>query len=106
MTHLALWKALGMLAIGSWLLRIVGPVCAGRFALSPAQQKWLADATVVLLCALAATSTLLNGTHFAGWARVPGVLAGVALVVMKKPFPVAIIAAAGVTAGLRYLGVA
>ena len=102
----ALWKALVMLALGTWLMRIVGPVCAGRFTLSSAQQQWLADAAIVLLCALAATATLFNGTHFAGWARVLGVLVGVGLVVMKKPFPVVIIAAAIVTAGLRHFGVA
>ena len=59
----------------------------------------------VLLVALAATSALLQGHGFAGWARPAGVLVAGILAARRAPFPVVVIAAAAVTALLRLAGV-
>jgi len=72
--------------------------------LTPRWQALISDATIVLLCALAVVSSVMDGHQFAGWARPIGVLIGMVLTLWKAPFPVIVIAAAGVTAGLRYLG--
>ena len=73
----------------------------------------IADETLVnvaeearALIALAATSALTEGHGFAGWARVIGVLVAGVLVVRKAPFPLVVIAGAGITALLRLAGVA
>ena len=99
-------ETLWILAACTWGMRLVGPVFANRFALTDRQQKLLSEVAVVLLCALAVTSMLFDGAHFGGWAKVFGVLVALSLLIFKSPFPVVVIAAAGVTAGLRYLGVA
>ena len=50
--------------------------------------------------------TYFNGHDFAGWARPTGVLVAGILAARRAPFPVVVIAAAGVTALLRLAGVA
>lgn len=100
--HQALW----ILAIGTFCLRLVGPVFAGQFTLTARLQTLLSEAAIVLLCALAVVSSILDGAHLAGWARPIGVLVGIVLAIRQAPFPVVVIASACVTAGLRYLGLA
>ena len=53
---------------------------------------------------LAATAALTSGHGFAGWARPAGVLVGGVLAARRAPFPVVVLAAAGVTALLRLTG--
>jgi len=59
---------------------------------------------VVMLAALVAITALTKGHGFAGLARPAGVLAGGVLAWRKAPFLVVVIAAAGITAVLRLLG--
>jgi branched-subunit amino acid transport protein len=99
--HQVIWT----LALGTFALRLVGPLCAGRLTLSAGQQKLLGDASILLLCALATSSALLDGAVFAGWARLLGVLTGVALVLARAPFPLVVIASACVAAALRWYGI-
>jgi hypothetical protein len=49
---------------------------------------------------------LTEGGGFAGWARPAGVLVGGVLAWRRAPFPLVVLGAAGVTAGLRWVGVA
>jgi branched-subunit amino acid transport protein len=94
------------LAVLTYAFRLVGPFCRGRLTLPPAATVVFADAAAVLLIALAVTSALFNGHDFAGWARPAGVLIAGVLAARRAPFPVVVIAAAGITALLRLAGVA
>ncbi|GLY13730.1 branched-chain amino acid transporter [Kineosporia sp. NBRC 101677] len=98
--------AILVLAAGTFAFRIAGPLLAGRYDFSPAAQAWMTSAATVLLAGLIATSTLIQDGAFAGWARTAGVGVAVLLVLLKAPFPVVVIAAAGTAAGLRLVGVA
>ena len=94
------------LAVGTYALRLVGPLARERWRPSARVQALLSRTAVVVLVALVATSALIEGTAFAGWARPAGVLVAAVLVARKVAFPVVVLAAAGTTAGLRLLGVA
>ncbi|WP_405048467.1 AzlD domain-containing protein [Rhodoferax sp.] len=93
-----------MLAVGTFCLRLAGPFFAGKLTLTTSLQSLLSEAAIVLLCALAAVSSVLDGAQFAGWARPIGVLVGIVLTLRRAPFPVIVVTSACVTAGLRYLG--
>ncbi|WP_406494597.1 AzlD domain-containing protein [Streptomyces sp. NBC_01604] len=94
------------LAVGTYAFRLVGPVLHGRVTLPARAQELLSTGAVVLLVALLATGALTEGGGFAGWARPAGVLAGGVLAWRRAPFAVVVLGAAGVTAGLRVIGVA
>jgi branched-subunit amino acid transport protein len=97
--------AIVVLAVGTYALRIAGPLAHHRFTLPPRLQQLLSDAAVVLLVALVVTSAVAAGRHPAGWARPVAVLVAGVLVWRRAPFPVVVIAAAATAAGLRILGV-
>ncbi|HEY5396775.1 MAG TPA: AzlD domain-containing protein [Trebonia sp.] len=98
--------AIVVLAVITYGFRLIGPLARDRVTLPPAATVLFADAAAVLLIALAATSALMNGHDFAGWARPAGVLVAGLLAARRAPFPVVVLAAAGVTALLRLAGVA
>jgi branched-subunit amino acid transport protein len=98
--------AIVALAVITYAFRLVGPLCRGRLTLPPAATVVFADAAAVLLIALALTSALFNGHDFAGWARPTGVVVAGILAARRAPFPVVVLAAAGITALLRLAGVA
>ena len=91
--------AIVALAVLTYGFRLAGPLLRGRVSVPVAAERLFADAATVLLIALAATSALTAGHGFAGWARPAGVLAA-----RRAPFPVVVVAAAGVTALLRLAG--
>jgi branched-subunit amino acid transport protein len=93
------------LAIGTFSLRVAGPLLRSRFELPERTQRLLAAAAVILLTALVATSALVDGHGPAGIARPAGVLVGGVLAWRKAPFVLVVLAAAATAAGLRLLGV-
>lgn len=97
--------AIAALAAATYGLRLAGPLLRGRVTVPPAAGRLFAEAATVLLIALAATSALTSGHGFAGWARPAGVLVAGVLAARRAPFPVVVLAAAGVTALLRLAGV-
>jgi len=97
--------AIAALAGLTFAMRLGGPLLRGRLTVPAAAERLFADAATVLLIALAATSALTEGHGFAGWARPAGVLAGGLLAWRRMPFPLVVIAAAGVTALLRLAGI-
>lgn len=101
----ALLVAVLVLAVGTFTFRVAGPLLRERFELSERVEHLLSVAAVVLLGALVATQTLLDGAEFVGFARPAGVAAGGVLAWFKAPFIVVVLAAAGVAAGLRWVGV-
>ncbi|WP_406047837.1 AzlD domain-containing protein [Kribbella sp. NBC_00889] len=94
-----------VLAVGTFSLRLAGPVMRSRFELPERAQQVLAAAAIVLLTALVATSALTDGHGPAGVARPAGVLVGGVLAWRKAPFVLVVVAAAATAAGLRLLGV-
>ncbi len=93
------------LGVGTFGFRFAGASLQSRITVSPRTQHVLAASSVVLLVALIATATALDGESFAGWARPAGVAVGGVLAWRKAPFVAVVLAAAGVAAGLRLLGV-
>jgi len=104
MTQQTLWVAgIAVLAAGTFLMRVAGYRMGSRLNLSPATQTMLSDSATTLLLAVAATSALFEGAHFAGFARVTGVGVALFLAWRKAQLIVIIIAAAVVTAVMRGL---
>ncbi|TDD43417.1 AzlD domain-containing protein [Kribbella antibiotica] len=100
-----LLTGIGILAVGTFSLRIAGPVLRSRFEIPERIQGLLAAAAIVLLTALVATAALTAGSGSAGIARPAGVLVGGVLAWRKAPFVLIVVAAAATAAGLRLLGV-
>jgi branched-subunit amino acid transport protein len=96
---------IGVLAVGTFGLRVAGVLLRNRLTLPEPVARLLPLAAVALLAALAATAALTAGAHFAGAARPVGVLAGVLAAWRRLPFLAVVIIAAATAAGLRLLGV-
>jgi branched-subunit amino acid transport protein len=97
--------AIVALALATYAFRLAGPLLRGRVTVPPTATRLFADASAVLLIALAATSAFMSGHEFGGWARTSGVCVAGVLAARRAPFPVVVLAAAGVTALLRFAGV-
>jgi branched chain amino acid efflux pump len=105
--------AILVLAAGTYLFRVAGPLLrtrlararGGEAALPPRVAELMTVAASTLLVALIATAALTDGGSFAGVALPAGVLTGGVLAWRKAPFVLVVIVAAAVTAGLRALGV-
>ena len=92
------------LVIGTYTLRIAGPALRTRVTISPRIDKVMNTAVAVIFVALVATSTLLVGKDFAGFALPAGVAVAAVLAWRRAPFVVIVLAAAATTAGLRWVG--
>lgn len=97
---------IAILSIGTYLMRLGGAKLGSRLALSEHSQALLSDAATTLLFAVALASMLYEGGHFAGMARVLGVLFALFLAWRKLPLIVVILSAAVITALLRLAGIA
>jgi branched chain amino acid efflux pump len=95
------WVAIGVLAIGTYAMRLAGPLLRSRLQLSETVKRYLALAAVALLAALIATATLVEDGGFAGVARAAGVAVGAVLAWRRLPFVVVVVAAALTAALLR-----
>ena len=93
------------LSAGTWLMRFGSAKLGNRLALSDRAQALLSDAATTLLFAVALAATLYEGEHFAGMARLLGVLFALFLAWRKMPLIAVIVSAAVVTALLRQAGV-
>jgi branched-subunit amino acid transport protein len=79
------WLAIVVLAAGTYVFRIVGPIFRHRLHVPVRVEQLLSDASVVLLVGLVANSTLISNGGFAGWSRVIGVAVGGALALLNLP---------------------
>jgi branched-subunit amino acid transport protein len=93
------WFAIGALAVGTYAMRLAGPLLRSRFTLSETVKRYLSLGAVALLAALIATAALVEHGGFAGVARSAGVAVGAMLAWRRLPFVVVVVAAA-VTAAL------
>ena len=96
---------IALLAVGTYLMRFAGYRLGSRMQMSETVRNMLSDAATVLLLAVAVTTALFEGSHFAGVARIAGVLFAVFLAWRRTPLILVIIGAAVMTALLRFLGV-
>lgn len=97
--------AILILAAGTYLFRVTGPLLHGRIEISESVQQLLNRGATVLLVALLVTATLTQAQEFAGWARPAGVAVAGVLAWRRAPFVVIVVAAAATTALLRLAGV-
>jgi branched-subunit amino acid transport protein len=100
-----LLTAIAILAVGTFALRFAGPMMRSRFEVPERAQQVVGAASIVLLVAVIATATLMDGHGSAGIARPAGVLVGGILAWRKAPFVLVVVAAAATAAVLRLLGV-
>lgn len=107
MTNITLIIAgIALLSVGTYLMRFGGARLGNKLALSERSQALLSDAATTLLFTVALAATLYEGEHFAGMARVLGVMFALFLAWRKMPLIVVILSAAVVTALLRLAGMA
>jgi branched-subunit amino acid transport protein len=97
--------AILVLAAGTYLFRVAGPLLHDRIEIPGPVQRLLSIGATVLLVALLATSALTQAQGFAGWARPAGVVVAGVLAWRRAPFVLIVVAAAGTTALLRLAGV-
>ncbi|QGK69626.1 AzlD domain-containing protein [Allosaccharopolyspora coralli] len=95
-----------LLGLGTYALRLLGPLLKGRIRFSDEAERLMSVAAMVLLGAFVATSAVIEDGGFAGVARFAGVAVGGLLAWFRAPFVVVVVAAAGITAAVRALGVA
>ncbi|QIS18495.1 AzlD domain-containing protein [Nocardia terpenica] len=93
------------LAIGTYGIRLAGPLLRRHINLSPRVTELMDIGSVVLLIALAVTEMIPSG-HKAGFALPAGVLVAVILAWRRVPLILVALAAAVTTALIRLLGVA
>ncbi len=104
--------AILVLALGTYLFRIAGPLLRTRLSkahggdaeLPPRLTESLSTAATVLLVALIASATFTDGDGFTGIAVPVGVLTGELLAWRRAPFVVVVVVAAIVAAALRVVG--
>ncbi|PHM69803.1 AzlD domain-containing protein [Xenorhabdus sp. KJ12.1] len=96
---------IAILSLGTYLMRFGGAKLGNKLALSERSQALLSDAATTLLFAVALAATFYESEHFAGMARVLGVVIAVFLAWRKVPLIVVILSAAFITALLRYAGI-
>lgn len=103
-TSAALWIPIAVLGAGTFGIRFAGVTLRSRITLSARLLQALTRASVILLMALVSTATIFEGQAFAGGSRIIGVAVGGVLAWRRAPFVLVVLAAAGVTAGLRSVG--
>lgn len=79
------WSAILALAIGTYVFRIIGPLFRGRVHIPARVEQLLSDASVVVLVALVANSSLTSDGDFSGLSRVVGVVVGGMLALINLP---------------------
>ncbi|MBQ1444515.1 MAG: AzlD domain-containing protein [Renibacterium sp.] len=100
----AVFIAIVSFGLANYALRSGGVFLRASLDFSPGVQSLVERGTVVLLAAVAVSSALFSGTHFAGFALPVGVLAGGLASWFKVPLILSVLLAAITTALLRAAG--
>ena len=98
------WVLVGVLAVGTVTLKVIGPLLAGGAQPPPRLVRVIDLLTPALLTALIVTSTFTDGRHLVVDARAAGVGVGLVLLLLRVPLVLSLVAAAGIVAGVRLLG--
>jgi branched-subunit amino acid transport protein len=101
----SVWIAVAATALGCYALKLAGLVAPQRVLDDPRVRRFTDLVPVALLTALIAVQVLADGRSLEfDPARLAGLGAAVAALLLRAPFLVVLVAAAGVAAGLRVLG--
>ncbi len=101
------WIAVLATAAGCYALKLAGLTVPQRLLASPRVRRFAELVPVALLAALSAVQAATSGQAFAlDPARLAGMGAAVAALMLRAPFLVVIVVAAGTAAALRAAGVA
>lgn len=95
--------ALALLAVGTFVVKAVGPIAASGRELPPRVEQLTRLLPAAMLAALVAVQTFVSGPALVLDARAAGVAAALVAVLLRAPFAVVVLVGAGVTAGLRLL---
>jgi uncharacterized membrane protein len=98
------WAAMAVLAVGTYLMKAVGPIASAGRQLPPRLQTLAELLPAALLAALVATQTVGDGTALTLDARMVGVGVAAVAVVLRAPFAVVVLVGALATAVTRLLG--
>jgi branched-subunit amino acid transport protein len=98
------YVALGVLAVGTLLMKAVGPVASAGRELPPSLARIATLLPAALLAALVATQTFAVGTDLQFDARVAGVGAAAVAIALRAPFALVVLVGAVVTAAVRAFG--
>ena len=99
-----IWALIGVLAVGTLLIKMAGPVAFTAKDLPAPATRVIALIAPALLTALVVSSTFVAGQRLVLDARAAGLATGVAALWLRLPVPVALVAAAAVTALVRAWG--
>ena len=101
------WIAVLVTAVCCYALKLAGLTVPPQWLAHPRAQRFASLVPVALLAALIAVQAVGRGESLAiDAARLAGLGAAVAALLLRAPFLVVILAAAGTAAALRALGVA
>ena len=96
------WLAIVLFGAGSYLLKATGPLLLGERA--PSYLSRVAElVTPALLAALIAIQTFTDGHDLVIDERAAGLGAAIVAILLRAPFVVVLVVAAGTTAALRAL---
>jgi fluoride ion exporter CrcB/FEX len=101
---MSVWIAIGLTAVGCYLVKLVGLLVPADALERPLVQRLAALLPVALLAALTAQQTFSADGALTLDARAAGVAAAAVALVLRAPFLVVVAAAVLVTAGVRALG--
>ncbi len=102
----SVWITIAALTVFTVAIKAAGPVAAGGRELSPPALRVITLLAPTVLAALVVVETFAAAKHLSVDARFLGLLAGGAAIGARMPLAVVVLAAAGVAAGARALGVA
>lgn len=100
----ALWVALIIAAVGSYLLKLAGVSLPESVLNHPTVQRIAHYLPIAMLAALVVTELVDDGGHYAlDWRTLAGVAAAVVALLLKRGFLVVFVVAVAVTALLRLI---
>lgn len=98
------WLAVAALAVGTYVLKAVGPLAAAGRRLPPRVATVVALLPPALLAALVAVQTVGDGQAVVVDARLGGLAAAGVAVWLRAPFAAVVLAGMAVAAALRAVG--
>jgi branched-subunit amino acid transport protein len=102
-----IWIAVLATAAGCYAFKLAGLTVPQRLLASPRVRRFAELVPVALLAALSAVQSATSGHEFAlDPARLAGLGAAIVALLLRAPFLVVIVAAAGTAAVLRAVGIA
>lgn len=97
------WLAILAASAVCFAIKLVGHLVPEHWLAAPRVARTAALVTVALLAALVGVQTVTTGQHLTLDARLPALVVAAVALVLRAPFVVVVVLAAGTAAGLRAL---